>query len=202
MTGFVRDSGMTHEQSPAPKPGLLRKINRFVGQAVSAVEVSVLIFCVAALAVLLMANVFARTFFQSIYFAEEVSAFLVILLTFTGLSYGVRRARHIRMGAFLDHMPPKMEKTFIFIISFVSAVVMAIMAWASWEYLQNAMAMEHTTPSLRLPRWIFYIILPVGFTLAAIQYLRTIVKNIVEPDPWLSPDQKSEYEDEASGGRP
>ena len=191
---------MTQEENRPQKKGLLRKINRFVGHAVNAFEVSALIFCVAALAVLLIANVFARTFFQSIYFAEEVSSFLVILLTFTGLSYGVRRARHIRMGAFLDAMPPKMEKIFIVIISFVSAVVMAIMAWASLDYLQNAMAMGHTTPALRLPRWIFYIILPIGFILAAIQYLRTIVKNMVEPDPWLSPDQKSEYEDEAAGG--
>lgn len=202
MNGSGRDCRMTHDKGIAPKPGLLRKINRFVGYAVNTFEVSVMVFCVAALAVLLIANVMARTFFQSIYFAEEVSAFLVILLTFTGLSYGVRRARHIRMGAFLDHMPPKMEKIFIFIISLVSAVVMAIMAWASWEYLQNAMAMGHTTPALRLPRWTFYIILPIGFTLAAIQYLRTIAKNIVEPDPWLSPDQKSEYEEEADGGRP
>ena len=67
---------------------------------------------VAALGILLIANVFARTFFQSIYFAEEVSMFLVMLTTFTGVSYGVRKARHIRMGAFLDAMPPKMEKIF------------------------------------------------------------------------------------------
>ncbi len=182
---------------------IVRKINRIIGKGINAVEVSVLVFCVAALAVLLIANVFARTFFQSIYFAEEISGFLVLLLTFTGLSYGVRRARHIRMGAFLDHMPPKMEKVFIIIISLVSAVVMAVMAWASWQYLQNAMDMGHRTPALRLPTWIFYIIIPVGFCLASIQYLRTILKNILEPDPWLSPDQKSEYEKEGleGGGR-
>ncbi len=61
--------------------------------------------CVAALAVLLIANVFARTFSLSIHFAEEISRFLVMLITFTGVSYGVRKARHIRMGAFLDAMP-------------------------------------------------------------------------------------------------
>jgi len=175
---------------------ITKRVNRIVGMVISTLEVSVLVFCVAALAVLLIANVFARTFFQSIYFAEEVSTFLVLLLTFTGLSYGVRRARHIRMGAFLDQMPPKMEKVFIIIISVVSAIVMAVMAWASWLYLQNAMNMEHMTPALRVPRWTFYVIIPIGFTLAAVQFLRTVIKNIVEPEPWLSPDQKSEYEDE------
>jgi TRAP-type C4-dicarboxylate transport system permease small subunit len=184
------------------KIGTLRRINRVIGKAVNAVEVAVLVVCVAALAILLMVNVAARTFFQSIYFAEEISMFLVILITFTGVSYGVRKARHIRMGAFLDAMPPKMEKAFIIFISLVSAIVMAVMAYASWEYLINAMSRSHMTPALRMPKWIFYVIIPIGFGLASIQYLRTILKNIIEKDPWQSPDQESEYEDEEIGGNP
>jgi TRAP-type C4-dicarboxylate transport system permease small subunit len=164
------------------------------------VEVSVLVFCVAALAILLMTNVFARTFFQSIYFAEEVSKFLVMLTTFTGVSYGVRKARHIRMGAFLDAMPPKMEKVFLIIICAVSALVMGIMTWFSYQYLINAMSRGHMTPALRVPSWTFYVIIPIGFGLATIQYIRTIIKNLVEKDPWQSPDQQSEYEDEEIGG--
>jgi TRAP-type C4-dicarboxylate transport system permease small subunit len=174
----------------------IQKFNHSAGRVINALEVSILVFCVAALAILLIVNVFARTFFQSIYFAEEVAKFLVILITFAGLSYAVRKARHIRMGAFLDAMPPKLEKIFIIIISLISAVVMAIMAWASWEYLQNAMAQKHMTPALRVPKWTFYVIIPVGFSLACIQYLRTVIKNFIEPDPWQSPEQKSEYEDE------
>ncbi len=189
----------TDSQRPV-KIGPLRKFNRAVGKVVNAMEVSILVFCVATLGILLITNVFARTFFQSLYYAEEVSKFLVMLMTFTGVSYGVRKARHIRMGAFLDAMPPKMEKTFIIIISLISAVVMAIMAWASWEYLLNAMAKGHMTPALRVPKWTFYVIMPIGFGLAAIQYIRTILKNFIEKDPWQSPDQQSEYEDEEIGG--
>lgn len=182
------------------KPGFLRQLNRAIGKAVNGIEVSILVFCVAALAILLIVNVFARTFFQSIYFAEEVSMFLVMLTTFTGVSYGVRKARHIRMGAFLDAMPPQMEKVFIIVISFVSAFVMAIMTWFSYKYLMNAMDMGHMTPALRVPKWTFYVIIPIGFGLACIQYIRTIIKNLIEKEPWQSPDQQSEYEDEEIGG--
>jgi C4-dicarboxylate transporter, DctQ subunit len=178
----------------------LQQLNHFIGVLVNGLEVSILVSCVAALAILLMANVFARTFFQSLYFAEEVSMFLVMLITFTGVSYGVRKARHIRMGAFLDAMPPKMEKTFIMIICLVSAVVMGIMCISSWDYLMNAMSRGHMTPALRVPKWTFYVIIPIGFGLAGIQYFRTILKNFTEPDPWQSPDQQSEYEDEITGG--
>lgn len=178
----------------------LRGINRVIGKVVNGIEVSILVTCVAALAILLITNVLARTFFQSIYFAEEISKFLVMLITFTGVSYGVRKARHIRMGAFLDAMPPAMEKVFIISISLISAVVMAIMTWASWEYLVNAMQKSHMTPALRMPKWTFYVIIPIGFGLACIQYIRTILKNIIEKEPWQSPDQQSEYEDEEIGG--
>jgi C4-dicarboxylate transporter DctQ subunit len=186
-------------QSPKPR-NVFQTINHQVGIIVNGAEVSILVFCVAALAILLIANVFARTFFQSIYFAEEVSKFLVMLTTFTGVSYGVRKARHIRMGAFLDAMPSKMEKAFIIIICAISALVMGIMAYYSYEYLMNAMNRSHMTPALRVPKWTFYIIIPIGFGLACIQYIRTIVKNLTETDPWQSPDQQSEYEDEQIGG--
>ena len=77
---------------------------------------------------------------------------------------------------------------------------MAIMAWASWEYLTNAMSKGHMTPALQVPSWTFDVIIPIGFGLACIQYIRTILKNIIEKDPWQSPDQQSEYEDEDIGG--
>lgn len=191
---------MTDKYESQKHPSFLKRFNRNLGVVVNGVEVSVLVTCIAALAILLIANVFARTFFQSIYFAEEVSKFLVMLTTFTGVSYAVRKARHIRMGAFLDAMPVKMEKVFIIIISLVSALVMGIMAWYSYQYLMNAMKMGHMTPALRVPKWWFYVIMPIGFGLASIQYIRTIIKNLTEKDAWQSPDQQSEYEDEEIGG--
>jgi len=191
---------MTHENEEQKTLTFFQRLNRYIGALVNAIEVSILVFCVASLGILLITNVFARTFFQSIYFAEEVSKFLVMLTTFTGVSYAVRKARHIRMGAFLDAMPQKMEKVFIIIISIVSAVVMGIMTWFSYKYLMNAMDMGHMTPALRVPKWTFYVIIPIGFGLACIQYIRTIIKNFTETEPWQSPDQQSEYEDEEIGG--
>lgn len=190
---------MTARNRHQDRATFIERLNRHIGTVINGLEVTILVICVAALGILLMANVFARTFFQSIYFAEEVSKFLVMLTTFTGVSYGVRKARHIRMGAFLDAMPVKMEKVFIIIISLVSALVMGIMAWFSWKYLINAMQMGHMTPALRVPKWTFYVIIPIGFGLASIQYIRTILKNLTEKDVWQSPDQQSEYEDEQIG---
>ena len=179
--------------------GVFRKLSRLIGSAINTFESVSLIVGVCSLAVLLILNFLARNFYKSIYFAEELAEFLVIFISFVGVSYGVRRARHIRMGAFLDMMPPKMEKVFIIFISAVSAVVLFYLSYLSYEYLFHSMNKGHETPALRLPYWIFYVIVPIGFFMAAVQYVRTIIKNIVEPGVWMSPEQQSEYDDEDMG---
>jgi len=177
-----------------------KKLGRIIGLGVDWFEVTVLSLGVAALAVLLIANVFARSFFQSIYYADEVSKFLIILVSFVGISYAARKARHIRMGAFLDMMPPKLEKTFIFVISAINATVMFIMAYYGYLYMAQMKLMGQMTSALQVPYWTFMIIVPIGFASAGIQYVRTIIKNIIEKDVWLSPEQQSEYEEEGTLG--
>lgn len=177
-----------------------KKIGNLIALGIDWFEVSILSLGVAALAVLLIANVFARSFFQSIYYADEVSKFLIILVSFVGISYAARKARHIRMGAFLDLMPPLMEKIFIFVISAVNATVMFIMAYYGYVYMAQMRTMGQMTSALQVPYWTFMIIVPIGFASAGIQYIRTIIKNIIEKDVWLSPEQQSEYEDEGTIG--
>ena len=182
--------------SDNPQKSVLHSIGSGIGRAVDAFEVGALAISTALLALLLIANVIARTFFQAIYFAEELSEFLIIFTTFVGVSYAARKARHIRMGAFLDSMPAKMEKVFIYIISAVSALVMFLMAYHSWKYMATAKMLGQTTQALRMQYWITLVIVPIGFFSAGIQYVRTIIKNIQEEEVWQSPEQQSEYVEE------
>ncbi len=178
----------------------VQKIGKTIGKVVDWTEVIILAGGTAALAALLIANVIARSFFQSIYYAEEITKLLIIVITMVGVSYAARKARHIRMGAFLDLMPSKMEKVFIFIISAISAVVMFMMAYYSYQYVVKMMQLGQRTSALQIPFWTFNAIVPIGFAAAGIQYIRTIIKNIVEKDVWLSADQQGEYEDEVNTG--
>ncbi len=171
-----------------------------VGRAVDRFETTVLCLALSLLAITVIANVFARLFWQSIYFVEEISEFLIILITFVGLSYAARKARHIRMGAFLDLLPTPIVKALIFFIATFSAAVMFVMAYHGLQYLQHVRDMGQTTSALRVPYWTFLIIVPIGFAAAGIQYVRTVIKNVQEKDVWLSSEQQSEYEDLIEGG--
>ena len=179
-----------------PPKTFFNRIFHLAGVIINSFEVCSLVVCVGALTILLIANFIARELFTSIYFAEEISEFLVIFTTFVGVSYGVRRARHIRMGAILDMMPPKVEKILIITHFGRQCLVMFFMTHASYNYLLHSLHKAHETPALKLPYWIFYVIMPLGFFMAGIQYIRTIIKNLVEKETWMSPEQQSEYEKE------
>ncbi len=172
------------------------RIGRLAGKMLESFEVWALCLGVGGLALLLIANVIARTFFQGLYYAEELAEFLILFTTFVGVSYGVRRARHIRMGAIFDALPHGARKAMIFVIASVSALVMFIMAWLAFRYLMHARMQGHLTPALRLPYWLFVLIVPLSFLSAGLQYIRTILKNVAERAVWISPEQQGEYEAE------
>ncbi len=58
------------------------------------------------------ANALGRYIFnQSIYFSEELNQFLMVSVTFIGLTYAVRNGRNIRMTAIYDALSHKKKKS-------------------------------------------------------------------------------------------
>ncbi len=173
-------------------------LSKFLNRLNSAIEIlEEIILClgVGVLAMILIVNVIARKSGTSIYFIDELAMFLVIWITFIGLSYASRKGRHIRMGAIFDLASPKIQKSMIFIISAISAVTMFYMTYLSFNYVYTTFRWQQMLPALGIPYWIGVVIVPLGFFLAGIHYLRTIYQNIrIIEEVWISPEQKSEYE--------
>lgn len=99
-------------------------------------------------------------------------------------------------GAILELLPAKIEKIIVIIVSFISALVMFVLAYYSFRYMNELRIRETTTPALGAPYWYFIIIAPIMLFTSGIQFLRTVLKNFQEKDVWLSPEQQSEFEDE------
>ncbi len=86
---------------------LVRKIDK----AVCKIEEFILSSSIILMAAILIGNVIARRVFKSSWtFAEEVGQLLVVISTFIGLGYGVRKGQHINMSALLDLAPRKGKK--------------------------------------------------------------------------------------------
>ncbi len=185
---------MSHSEKRKKARQITSKTLNRINSATRVFEEAALIAGMTALAVLLIVDVVAREFWKSLYYSEELSQFLVIFTTFAGLGYGVRKARHIRMAAIYDLMNERVQKVLVYLIAGLSMVVMFIFAYLSIIYVAKVARLGQTTPALRWPYWIVVLVTPVGFFLAGVQYVLTIVKNVLrKKEVWLSPEQQSEY---------
>jgi len=172
--------------------GILKQVNVFI----SKIEVVFLIFGTISLAVILITNVIARKAGGSIYYIDELASLLLIWITFVGTSYATRKGRHVRMSAVYDLLPQKPKKILTYISATIGMIAMLYAGYLSYRYLYKIYTLGQITPNLQIPYWIGISIVPIGFFMSSIHYMRTITKNMVKKDEvWLSPEQKTEYDE-------
>ena len=154
--------------------------------------------------VLLMAavsigNIFGRFFLgESLFFAEELNQFLIILITFIGIGYAARQGRHIRMSAIYDALPDAARKVLMVVIALVTAAAMFVLAWYSYVYVVSVYDTGRISASLRIPFYITQVWVPFGFVITGIQYVMTAIVNLTQPDVYLSSSVIDSYDDEAT----
>jgi TRAP-type C4-dicarboxylate transport system permease small subunit len=178
---------------PAPF-GVLGKIDSAIGR----VEVWILGWGIILMAANTIANVFGRYVFnQSIYFSEELNEFLIVIVTFMGLGYATRKGIHIRMSAIYDALPTKLRKGRMVVIAATTAVMMALLTWYAFEYVQKVASRGRITPALQLPLYLTYIWVVIGLALTSFQYLLTALRNLnfAEEVIYVSYLEVDSYED-------
>lgn len=164
------------------------------------IEAFFLAWSIIAIAVLSIGNVFCRALLGfSLAFTGELSQFLIIIVTFIGLSYATSRGRHIRMTALYDQLNKPWRKRLMILISGFTALLMFALTWYSFEYISTVYYLETVSPVLQVPLYLVYLCVPLGFTLSAIQYTLTAVRNAISPDVYISFTQKDEYESPVIG---
>ena len=167
--------------------------------AIARAEAVVLALGVLLMATMSVGNIFGRFLFgQSIYFAEEVNQFLIILITFIGIGYAARMGRHIRMSALYDALPDAARKALMVVIALVTAAAMFVLAYYSYRYVAGVYATGRVSPSLRIPVFVTQIWVPFGFVVTGIQYIMTAVVNLTRPDVYLSSQVIDSYDDAES----
>lgn len=167
-----------------------------VDKAIEAFEKAVLAWSIIAMATVSVANVAGRNLFgYSLAFAEELNQILIILITFLGIGYGARHARHIRMSALYDQLQGRTRKALMVIITTGTGVLMFVLAWYAGRYVAGVAAAGSVTPALRIPLYVVYAWVPVGFAIAGLQYLLAAVRNLTAEGVHLSYQQAETYEE-------
>lgn len=154
---------------------VLHKINDIV----FVVEKLLLTFAVMGILITLLVNVFARFFLNGgVAWAEEVGNLLITILCFTGITFSARTGRHIIMSALYDITPAKVQKVITCVVDFCAIFFLIFIGYLGSSYVNLIFNTGRVTPSLLIPLWIPYLIIPAGCFFGAFQYFILFVLNV------------------------
>lgn len=121
-------------------------------------------------------------FNYSLGFAEELTGYGVVFLTFFGAALALRGSAMFQVHFLLDKWPEGTRRWVVRAFVLIALVICVILAWKTKDLSLSSFARGKFAPTvLRTPLWIPQIILPLGFTVLAFflveQFLLTLRKS-------------------------
>ena len=165
----MRVSGPGNPRSPL----LLRYIDRLSELAgyVSAVLilVSMLIVCYGV--------ALRYVFGASTLWQLELSTYFLMFAAFVGGAYGLKHGDHVNLALVVDRLPEKARlyvRLLASILGFVFIVIVALIAYDLWW--ETAREGRTSGTAWNVPLTYPYLIVPLGMTLIALQYLVIVIE--------------------------
>ncbi|RXJ90847.1 C4-dicarboxylate ABC transporter permease [Arcobacter sp. CECT 8983] len=168
----------------------------FLDLMLSRFEEFMLAIGVVAMAAVTILSVITRFIFNdALTVTDELNMIFIVIVTFAGLSYAARNARHIRMSAIYDAMSKPVRKVLIIFISSVTAFFMFVLTYYSYSYIVEVYESGRILPALGIPVFYIYLWVPIGFAITGLQYSFTVIKNLRKSDVFLSTKVKDGYKE-------
>lgn len=108
---------------------------------------------------------------------EELSAILLIWLTFIGAVALTRRNDHIRVELVEEFAGPRVARWFDLFFEIATVVFLALIVVGGWDLI-NQLTFERT-PALRIHINLIVAIVPVTAVIMIVSYLISIVRNLL-----------------------
>ena len=109
---------------------------------------------------------------------EEAARFLFIWSTYSAIPLTIRLRKNIRVDVIYDKLSPSLQGMTWIMVDIAFLALSSVILYTSFGYLEMQLKYAQYTPALRIPYYIPYIILPLGFGLMVLRLLQDIVAQI------------------------
>jgi TRAP-type C4-dicarboxylate transport system permease small subunit len=157
----------------------LARINRLI----SRLEDSLLIGLVAGLLLVAVAQIILRNVLgEGLLWAEPAMRIAVLWIAMIGGMVACREGGHIKINLFDLYVQGRARRVLAALAHLGACATCAALAYASWLFVGYE-RMDGMTTFLNLPAWWFESILPVGFAVMTLRFLRdAVVANAAADD--------------------
>jgi len=126
-----------------------------------AFEEGVAVACMALLVAITLLNVVTRYLTaQSFAWTEEISVFLMVVMTLAGGAAAAARDRHIRIEVFYDGGSAARRRRLRIVASCVTGLLFSVLALLFARAVADEIRWGETTMGLGVPRWWYTVIVP------------------------------------------
>lgn len=131
--------------------------------------ISRLLLYVAGSALLMMVflvvgNIVMRQVSSSFGGTTEVVGWLTAVVVALSLAYSQITKAHIELDLLVEHLPARLQSALLVLVSGVSFLFFAMVAWKLWEYGVNAMQRGSLSQTLRVAIYPFIYLVALGFS--------------------------------------
>ncbi|KGR77934.1 TRAP transporter small permease [Ureibacillus sinduriensis] len=140
------------------------------------IERVTLLILLAVMTIVTVLQVFMRYVMEnSLSWSEELARFCFIWLVYIGISYGVKRAKHVRVEAILSILKRRGK----FVINQIANVLFLYFAiyatYYGFSIVNTIQTTGQTAPALGISMSIMYLGMPIGMLLTIIRLVQRII---------------------------
>jgi TRAP-type C4-dicarboxylate transport system permease small subunit len=125
-------------------------------------EEGLAVACMALLLLITLGNVLTRYFTdQSFAWSEEISVFLMVVMTLAGASAAAARDRHIRIEFFYDGGSQRRRQRFKVFAACTTTLLFALLTVLFGRVVGDEIRYGETSMGMGMPRWWFTVFSPL-----------------------------------------
>ncbi|MEH7886892.1 TRAP transporter small permease [Bacillus sp. JJ1609] len=149
----------------------------YLSNLVASFEKKLAIILMFAMAVIVTAAVIFRYLFKvPLFWAGEISIFLLIYITFIGGSLGLKYKTQASVTLVTDLLPNSIQKVVGIIAHVFMLLFMALLLFYCFKWISSPTVAIQKSSAILLPMWIPYSILPIGLLFSTIH----LISNLLE----------------------
>ncbi|REJ08826.1 TRAP transporter small permease [Halobacillus trueperi] len=140
-------------------------------------EVLLVIFSTIMVSVIFL-QVAMRVSGNSLSWSEELGRYCFIWLVYIGISYGVKKQRHIKVDVMLLLLKGKAKLLLAIIANLLFLVFSLYVVVNGYSIASQLLSFGQQSPALHIPMGLVYMATPVGFALTAIRLVQNLIVQI------------------------
>lgn len=180
-------SSVVSENNPSNPRRFLTSVKGIDKWIFEGIEKFIIAFGLLSLSIIVFGIVLTRYFLgYTPDWSDELPRFIVIWITFIGMSYCVRKGEHVVIDVLFNKLKGTFKKYFYVLMLIICFAFLAYMTYIGYKSTVKIFAANQRSVTLGISLGYVYMAVPIGCFLTAKNFLHILIKNLTRRDIYLN----------------